>query len=82
MLIYFSQVKLALKSSLNLLDSLIFSSLHYHLVETSTTRKGTSEERPQGVRTPEIEKAMLPEIKEHPSRIQILGKGCERGQKQ
>ena len=44
---------------------LSFSNIH-RLVETGSVRKGTSEGRPLNVRTPEIEEALLHEVKEHP----------------
>jgi len=47
-------------------DSRTFSNVHRRLVETGSVRKGTSEGRPQNVRTPEIEEAVLHEVEEHP----------------
>lgn len=47
-----------------LLDNRTSSDLHYHLVQTGSVRKRTSEERPRTVKTPEIEEAVLQE--EHP----------------
>lgn len=47
-------------------DSRTFSSIHRRLHETGSFDKGTSEGRPQTIRTPEIEDAVLHEIEEHP----------------